>query len=122
MKISELSIERPVLATVMSLTILLFGALSFTFLPVREYPDIDAPVVSVNTFYRGASPQVVETEITDVLEEQLSTLEGVKLITSSSQEQSSTIPIEFNLSRDVDKAKIRAQLLGSGPTLLATLT
>lgn len=104
MKISELSIERPVLATVMSLTILLFGALSFTFLPVREYPDIDAPVVSVNTFYRGASPQVVETEITDVLEEQLSTLEGVKLITSSSQEQSSTITIEFNLSRDVDKA------------------
>ncbi len=104
MKLSEISIERPVLATVMSLTILLFGALSFTFLPVREYPDIDAPVVSVNTFYRGASPQVVETEITDILEEQLSTLEGVKLITSSSQEQSSTITIEFNLNRDVDKA------------------
>ena len=104
MKLSDLSIRRPVLATVMSLTILLFGVLSFTFLPVREYPDIDSPVVSVTTFYRGANPQVVETEITDVLEEQLSTIEGVKLITSSSQEQMSNITIEFNLKRDVDKA------------------
>ena len=104
MKLSEVSIERPVLATVMSLAILLFGALSFTFLPVREYPDTDSPVVSVTTFYRGASPQVVETEITDILEEQLSTIEGVKLITSSSQEQVSNITIEFNLNRDVDKA------------------
>jgi len=104
MKLSDVSIERPVLATVMSLTILLFGALSFTFLPVREYPDIDDPVVSVSTSYRGANPQVVETEITDVLEEQLSTIEGVKLLTSSSQEEQSNITIEFNLNRDVDKA------------------
>src|SRR5439155_25520815 len=77
---------------------------SFTFLPVREYPDVDAPIVSVATFYRGASAQVVETEITDVLEEQLSTIEGVKLITSSSAEQSSSINVEFNLNRDVDQA------------------
>src|SRR5206468_323363 len=104
MKLSELSIQRPVLATVMSLGILLFGALSFTFLPVREYPQTDSPIVSVTTFYRGANPQVVETEITDVLEEQLSTIEGVKLLTSSSQEQTSNITVEFNLDRDVDKA------------------
>ena len=104
MKLSEASIQRPVLATVMSLAILLFGILSFTFLPVREYPDIDSPVVSVSTFYRGANPQVVETEITDVLEEQLSTIEGVKTMTSSSREQESSITIEFNLNRDVDKA------------------
>ena len=104
MKLSEVSIERPVLATVMSLAIVLFGALSYSFLPVREYPDIDSPIVSVSTFYRGANPQVVETEITDVLEEQLSTIEGVKLLTSSSAEQSSDITIEFNLNRDVDKA------------------
>ncbi|MEO5617095.1 MAG: efflux RND transporter permease subunit [Candidatus Eisenbacteria bacterium] len=104
MKLSELSIERPVLATVMSLAIVLFGVLSYTFLPVREYPDIESPVVSVTTFYRGANPQVVETEITDILEEQLSTLEGVKLLTSSSAEQVSNITIEFNLGRDVDKA------------------
>src|SRR5438105_9429318 len=104
MKISEVSIERPVLATVMSLAIILIGILSFTFLPVREYPDIESPVVSVTTFYRGANPQVVETEITDVLEEQLSTIEGVKVMTSSSREQVSNITIEFNLKRDVDKA------------------
>ena len=104
MKLSEVSIQRPVLATVMSLAILLFGALSFTFLPVREYPQTDSPIVSVSTFYRGANPQVVETEITDVLEEQLSTIEGVKLLTSSSQEQNSSITVEFNLDRDVDKA------------------
>jgi len=103
-KLSEISIERPVLATVMSLAILLFGVLSLTFLPVREYPDIDSPVVSVTTIYRGASAQVVETEITDVLEEQLSTIEGVKLITSSSQEQVSRITVEFNLRRDVDES------------------
>jgi multidrug efflux pump len=104
MKLSEVSIQRPVLATVMSLAILLFGAISFTFLPVREYPDIDSPVVSVTTFYRGANPQVVETEVTDVLEEQLSTIEGVKVLTSSSQEEVSNITIEFNLKRDIDKA------------------
>ncbi len=104
MRLSEVSIERPVLATVMSLAIVLFGVLSYTFLPVREYPDIESPIVSVTTFYRGANPQVVETEITDVLEEQLSTIEGVKLLTSSSAEQVSNITIEFNLGRDVDKA------------------
>ena len=87
MKLSDVSIQRPVLATVFSLAILLFGVVSLKRLPVREYPDIDTPVVSVTTFYQGASAQVVETEITNVLEEQLSTIEGVKLLTSSSGEQ-----------------------------------
>jgi multidrug efflux pump len=104
MKLSEISIERPVLATVMSLAIILFGVISFTRLPVREYPDVDPPIVSIDTFYRGASPNVVETEITDVLEEQLATLEGVKTITSSSREQGSSISIEFELSRDIEEA------------------
>ncbi len=104
MKLSEISIQRPVLATVMSLVIIIFGVVSFTQLPVREYPDIDPPVVSVTTFYRGASPNVIETEITDILEEQLSTIEGVKTITSSSQEQGSAITITFELDRDVDQA------------------
>ncbi|MCB0299801.1 MAG: efflux RND transporter permease subunit, partial [Calditrichaeota bacterium] len=104
MKISDLSIKRPVLASVMSLTILLFGIISFTRLPVREYPDIDPPIISVVTFYRGASPSVVETEITNILEEQFATLEGVKTLTSSSQEQGSVITIEFELNRDVDEA------------------
>jgi len=104
MKISEISIKRPVFASVMSLVIILFGVISFTRLPVREYPDIDPPVVSITTLYRGASPNVVETEITDILEEQLSTLEGVRTITSSSQEQGSVIAIEFESGRDVDQA------------------
>jgi multidrug efflux pump len=71
---------------------------------VREYPDIDPPIVSITTFYRGASSNVIETEITDVLEEQLSTLEGVKTLTSSSREQGSVITVEFELKRDVDEA------------------
>ncbi len=104
MKISHISIKRPVLATVMSLVILLFGIISFTQLPVREYPDIDPPIISVVTLYRGASPSVIETEITNVLEEQFATLEGVKTLTSSSREQGSIITIEFELNRDVDEA------------------
>lgn len=104
MKLSDISIRRPVLATVMSLAILLFGIISFTQLPVREYPDIDPPIISVVTLYRGASSNVVETEITDVLEEQFATLEGVKTITSSSKEGGSIITIEFELNRDVNEA------------------
>lgn len=104
MKLSDVSIRRPVFATVMSLTILIFGIISFTRLPVREYPDIDPPIVSISTFYRGASPSVIETEITDIIEEQLSTLEGIKTITSSSREQGSVITVEFELSRNVEEA------------------
>ncbi len=104
MKISQVSIQRPVFATVMSLAILLFGIIAFTRLPVREYPDIDPPVISVVTLYRGASPSVVETEITNVLEEQFATLQGVKTLTSSSREEGSVITIEFELSRNVDEA------------------
>jgi multidrug efflux pump len=104
MKLSDLSIQRPVFATVMSLAIVLFGVIAFTRLPVREYPDIDPPIVSVTTFYRGASPSVVETEITDVLEEQFATIEGIKTIDSSSREQGSVITIEFELSRNVEEA------------------
>ncbi len=104
MKLSEVAIKRPVFATVMSLSILLLGYISFTRLPVREFPETDPPIVSVTTFYRGASPNVVETEITDVLEEQFTTIESVKTITSSSREQGSVITIEFELSRNVDEA------------------
>ncbi len=104
MKLSQISIERPVLATVMSLTILLFGIISFTQLPVREYPDIDPPIISVSALYRGASASVVETEITDILEEQFATLEEVKTITSSSREGGAVITIEFELNRDVNEA------------------
>jgi len=104
MKLSQISIQRPVFASVMSLAILLFGIIAFTRLPVREYPDIDPPIISVVTFYRGASPSVIETQITNVLEEQFATLPGVKTMTSSSREEGSVITIEFELSRNVDEA------------------
>lgn len=104
MKLSETSIHRPVLATVMSLAIILIGVVSYLRLPVREYPDIDPPIVSVTTIYRGASPSVVETEITDILEEQFSTVEGIRTLRSSSVEQGSVITIEFEQGRNVDEA------------------
>src|SRR5262245_36571265 len=104
MKLSEVSIQRPVLATVMSLGIILFGVLSFPRIPVREYPNIDPPVVSITLFYRGASPNVVETEMIDVLEEELATLEGVRTMTSSAREQGGSISIEFELSRNIEEA------------------
>jgi multidrug efflux pump len=104
MKLSEISIQRPVFSTVMSVAIILIGIIGFLRLPVREYPDIDPPIVSITTFYRGASPSVVETEVTNVLEEQLATLTGVKTIESSSREQGSVITVEFELNQDVDEA------------------
>ena len=81
--LSDLSIKRPVLATVMSLVIVFAGILAFTKLPVREYPDIDPPVVTVTTVYPGASSKVIETEITDVLEEEISGIEGIRTLLSS---------------------------------------
>ena len=104
MKLSVAAVRRPVFATVMSLAILLFGLIALLRMPVREYPDIDSPIVTVTTVLRGASPQVIETEVTDLLEEQLSTIEGVKLITSSSREQVSSITIEFNINRDIEES------------------
>ncbi len=104
MKLSETSIRRPVLATVMTLVLVLLGIISFTRLSVREYPDIDAPVVSVRTVYDGASAQIVETDVTKILEDQLSGIEGIKTLTSESREEVSQITIEFELERDVDNA------------------
>ncbi|WP_447978645.1 efflux RND transporter permease subunit [Candidatus Nitrospira bockiana] len=104
MKLSETSIRRPVLATVMTLVLVIFGIISFTRLSVREYPDIDAPIVSVRTVYKGASARILETDVTKILEDQLSGIEGIKTMSSSSREEVSQITIEFELSRDVDAA------------------
>ena len=104
MKISDIAIERPVLASMMSAALVLFGALGYTRLSVREFPDVDPPIVSVSTVLPGANPQVVESAVTDVLEEELSTLEGLRTLTSTSAEQSSNITLEFNLDRDVEAA------------------
>jgi multidrug efflux pump len=104
MKISDLSIRRPVLASMLSLALVLFGAIGYTQLAVREFPDVDAPIVSVSTALPGANPQVVESAVTDILEEELSTVEGLRTLTSSSAEGFSNITLEFNLERPVEAA------------------
>lgn len=102
--LSDLSIERPVLATVMSLIIVIAGIISFSNLPVREFPDIDPPVVTITTVYPGANSKVIETEITDILEEELIGVEGIRTMTSTSRDQVSSIVIEFLLERNIDIA------------------
>jgi multidrug efflux pump len=104
MIVSDTSIKRPVLTIVGALIIILLGILSFRSLPVREYPDTDVPTVSVTTIYRGASAEVVESRITEPLEEQLSAIDGIRVLKSSSKEEASRITIEFNLERDPDEA------------------
>jgi multidrug efflux pump len=104
MVLSSLSINRPVLATVMSLMIVLLGVISFDRLPVREYPDIDKPVMSVRTVYKGASAAVIESQITQPLEDSLSGIEGVRSIKSASREEVSQITVEFVRERDPEAA------------------
>ncbi|MDJ0868597.1 MAG: efflux RND transporter permease subunit [Myxococcota bacterium] len=104
MKLSEVCVERPVFATVLSLVIVLFGLISLLRLPNRELPNVDPPVVSVTTVYPGAAPEVVETSVTEPLEDQIIGIEGIRHMTSLSREQVSSITIEFELARDVDQA------------------
>ncbi|MFZ4625821.1 MAG: efflux RND transporter permease subunit, partial [Rhodoferax sp.] len=104
MQLAETSIRRPVFATVLSLLMVLIGAVSFQRLTVREYPKIDEPVVSVTTTFTGASSEVMETQVTKVLEDSLSGIEGVDIITSSSRQERSQISVKFVLSRDADAA------------------
>src|SRR5205809_720262 len=104
MKLSEVAIGRPVLASMMSAALVLFGVIGYTRLSVRELPDIDPPIISVSTTLPGANAQVVETAVTDVLEEELSTIQGLRTLSSSSSEENSQIILEFNLDRPVDIA------------------
>src|SRR5437667_9533544 len=104
MILSRVSIQRPILATMMNLVLVLFGIIGLSRLPVRELPDIDPPIVSVTTVYPGANAQVVETEVTERLEEQINNIEGIKTLSSQSREGVSNITIEFDLSRDIDIA------------------
>jgi multidrug efflux pump len=104
MQLPEICVRRPVLATVLSLVIVLVGLISYTRLSVREYPRIDEPVVSVQTIYRGASAEVVESQVTKPLEDSLAGIEGVELMTSQSRSERSQINVRFKLSRDPDSA------------------
>ncbi len=102
MFLSDTSIRRPVLTAMVSTALVLFGAISFTQLSVRELPDVDPPIVSVSVFLRGANASVMETTVTDILEEELSTIPGVRTLSSASAEQSSQITLEFKLDRDLE--------------------
>ena len=104
MILSDISIKRPVLATVMSLMIVLIGAMCFQRLSVREYPAIDPPTVSVRTVYKGATAQVVESVLTTPIEDSLSGIEGIKTIKSQSREEVSQVTVTFVTGRDVDAA------------------
>src|SRR5687767_311096 len=104
MNLSDISIKRPVLAVVMSLLLIVLGVMSFMRLTLRELPNIDPPVVSVEVNYPGASAAVVETRITQILEDALAGIEGIETIESRSQNGSSQITIEFKLTRDIEAA------------------
>ncbi len=104
MNISELSLKRPVLATVMNIMIVLFGVVGFTFLAVRDYPAIDPPTVNVRTSYTGANADVIESQITEPLEKQINGIPGIRSINSSSSNGSSNITVEFNLGVALETA------------------
>jgi len=104
MNISELSLKRPILATVMNILIVLFGVVGYTFLSVREYPAIDPPIVNVRTSYAGANSDIVESQITEPLEKSINGIPGIRTITSSSSNGSSNITVEFNINEDLEAA------------------
>ncbi|GAB3574542.1 efflux RND transporter permease subunit [Spirosoma luteolum] len=104
MSLPELSLNRPVFAMVMSIVIVLFGIIGFSFLGVREYPAIDPPVITVRTNYTGANPDIIESQITEPIEKSLNSIEGIRTISSNSALGASTITVEFNLDADLERA------------------
>jgi len=104
MNISELSLKRPVLATVMNLMLILFGVVGYNFLAVRDYPAIDPPIITVQTSYTGANPDLVASQITEPLEKNINGIPGIRTITSTSSLGSSYITVEFNLGVDLEAA------------------
>ena len=104
MSLSSVSIKRPVLAIVMSLVVMLFGIIGYKFLGVREYPSIDPPIITVRTNYTGANADVIESQITEPLEKAINGIAGVRTISSSSNQGSSSITVEFNLDADLEAA------------------
>jgi multidrug efflux pump len=104
MILSDTAIKRPVFAIVMSMMLVVIGTGAFLRLPVREYPNIDPPIVSITTIYKGASARVIESQITEIVENAVSGIEGIKRIESSSRDERSNVTIEFNLNRAIDGA------------------
>ena len=104
MSLSTTSIKRPVLTIVLNLLIILFGFIGYTFLGVREFPSIDPAQVSIRTNYTGANADIIESQITEPLEKAVNAIDGIRNITSSSNQGSSNITIEFNLDKDLEEA------------------
>ena len=104
MNISELSIRRPVLATVLTIIILLFGFIGYSYLGVREYPSVDNPIISVSCSYPGANADVIENQITEPLEQNINGIPGIRSLSSVSQQGQSRITVEFELSVDLETA------------------
>lgn len=104
MSLASVSINRPVLAVVMSIVIVLFGLVGFNFLGIREYPSVDPPIITVATNYSGANADIIESQITEPLEESINGIEGIKSLTSVSRDGRSTITVEFDLGTDLERA------------------
>lgn len=104
MSLPEFCIRRPIFAIMLNLLIVLFGVVGYLRLPVRELPDVDPPIVTVTTVYRGASAEVMEAEVTERLEQEINTIPGIKTLTSASREEVSVVTVRFNLNVDVDVA------------------
>ncbi len=104
MSLSSVSIRRPVLAIVMSIAIVLFGVIGYTYLGIREYPSIDPPIINVSTNYAGANADVIESQITEPLEEQINGIAGIRSLTSTSRDGRSNITVEFDVSIDLETA------------------
>lgn len=104
MTLSDVSIKRPVLATVFAITIVIFGTVAFYSLGVREYPSVDPPIITVRTDYTGANAEIMESQITEPLEEAINRVDGIKTLSSISSTGRSTIRVEFELTRDLDNA------------------
>lgn len=104
MSLSSVSIQRPVLATVLSIVILLFGFIGLAFLGIREYPNVDPPVITVSTNYLGANADIIESQVTEPLEEAVNGIAGIRTMTSVSRDGRSTITVEFNLEVDLETA------------------
>ena len=102
--LSSVSISRPVLAIVMSLVIILFGAIGISLLGIREFPSVDPPVINVRTSYVGANADVIEAQITEPLEEAINGIQGIKSLTSSSNDGGSSITVEFDVGADLEAA------------------
>src|SRR3990170_3965937 len=104
MSLSSLSIRRPVLAFVMSIVIVLFGIIGYTYLGIREYPAVDPPIITVSTTYVGANADVIESQITEPIEESVNGIAGIRTLTSVSRDGRSTITVEFDLDVDLEAA------------------